>query len=266
MLKHSAAVVAIILFLVTPGTGTVRTVGFSPGDSAIFNYDIRATNVNSSSHTYFVFRVDILSVNTSKPIGEVGYMETLTDFNGTIISKPSASQNTTSRDLTAIFDPFNNATYLAKIGFHPFTFTDVPAGSKYNMTIGVPFAGFGGRDQVIYVNATVNATVARSPASIDVTYSVKSDPRGLPWGGVMHYDPKTGMLVNGTQIARFLETTRVFNYQLLQFDHPTPLDLSFLPYLIVAGLAVFVVYSVAARGSAKDRKVGRIKKRFGRKP
>ncbi len=275
MLRTSAAVaVALLALLVLPGFTSTMTVGFRQGDSAVFAYDMTkitlttdpSTNdiVNQTTTQYNQLRLDVLSVNLTNPTGKVAYRETVTVYNATTLTTPSVGQN-----FTAIFDPYDNATFLGKIGWYPFTYADLPAGNRSNVEVAVSISGYPGNNGSTIggtVIARVNFTVTRNHDFINVSCRVNSGPSTNPWTMAMRYNATTGMLDNFTEVASFLGTTRILTYQLLAYSHPSVFDytpiLQAVLYIAIAAVALLAVYEVLTRKSRRERKAARLRERL----
>ncbi|MGD0395402.1 MAG: hypothetical protein ABSB26_00645 [Nitrososphaerales archaeon] len=265
MLRASIAAIALLVLLVSPGFAATRVVGYSAGDSLVYAYDINtviATEVggqwvNVTTTVANQFTLDVLSVDTSAPVGEIGFRETLTIFNATTLGNPGVAKNT-----TAIFDPYDNDSYLALAGFYPFTYSNLATGSATDLEVDVPLAGGPGLNSSGTVPASVNTTVTRSPGVILVKCVVKSDPKETPWHMGWRYNATTGLLINGTIEAAFFQTPRVLTYRLLGQSHSTPLDLSFAPYVAIAAAVLLVVYAAVKGKSRQEKKAERMRRRF----
>ncbi|QQG49488.1 MAG: hypothetical protein HY247_04100 [archaeon] len=268
MSRTRVALAAFLVLLLLPTSATGRTMGIHPGDSAVFSYQLDTiteepvgnTVVNHTDTVINQFVVSILSINTTKSIGEVGYRESVNVFNSTTAETPSIAQN-----LTAIFDPRDNRTYLGKIGFYPFTYIDLPAGSVYNLKVYVTIAGIPGSPGSHTSVQLVNATVTRSLGTIDVRFTVIWDPKGRPWSADMQFSPVTGLLENGTLSAYFFQTTRVFTYHLVSYQKYAPIDYTLVGYVGIAALGGVLVYAVLTRKSSSEKKVERVRRKFGRR-
>jgi hypothetical protein len=80
----------------------------------------------------------------------------------------------------------------------------------------------------------------------------------------MSFDATTGVLQRARTWAQAYNVVKIFTYELLSFDRPIRLDLSFLWYAALAGVAAFVVYTVTTRSTRQDRKVARMRKKLER--
>ncbi len=267
--------VALVLLLVAPAAATStttssatnsKTVGFSAGDSVEYNYVIQTINttlvgknvVNVTYTQYDQFTINILSVNNTSPdLGVVGYAETLSVFDSETLSTPSTTLNN-----TAIFDPFLNYTYLANIGFYPFTYANLAAGNVTNLPVKVPYSGFPGSTGVVSTTSKVNATVVRTKGSIDVAIKVLPGPGVEPWRATMDYNSTTGVLDQMSLSAVFFDTPKIFTYQLISYNHPKPLNLGWVVYVVVAGIAVFVVVALIRRKPDKQKRVDKMREKF----
>ncbi len=268
MLRTSVIAITLAVLLIVPGSAAGRTIGLAAGDSADFSYKVYiVTSVSDIGGviTYAnalnfesQFTVNIVSVNMSSAIGDVGYRETVTEVNGTAVTATASA----GYNLTAIFDPYNNNTYLAQIGFWPFAYTDLAAGNATDLPVSLILSGGNITTPQKVVNR-VNVTVFRNPGSIEANFTV-SAPGSQPWWGLMQYNTTTGLLYNGTIRATAFGTTRLFTYQLLAYNHPTPLNLSFVPYVVFVPIIIVIAFYVLVnRKSHKQQKDDRLRKRFG---
>ncbi|HME18397.1 MAG TPA: hypothetical protein VKF15_01520 [Nitrososphaerales archaeon] len=270
-----AAVFALLALLVVPGFTSTATLGISAGDSATFVYDIHAITLQVSGHRIYnstttqknILSIDVLSVNTTKSLGVIAYRETITLFNSTTLATPRVGQN-----LTAIFNPYDNNTYIGKLGFYPFTYTNLKAGSAKNLTVQVSLLNYPGFNGTVYAKATLNATVTRDPRYIYVSCIIVY-PRERPFYMAMKYNATTGVLFNMTTRASFLGTPQILTYQLLQFGHISPessvFSVLYSPYFVAAVAVVLVAvlggYEVTHRKAGKAKRAERLRGKLGRK-
>jgi len=265
-LSNAAGLVLIILLL-APGAVVGRTAGVAGGDTAVFSYQIVSTTrspfptlPNNTNTFTSQFAVSVLSVNTSASLGYFTYTLTVEDVNGTTESTSNKASNATT-----FLEPWNNDSYLGVIGFYPFTYTDLPQGKWTDLEIYAPLTGIPG------VNASqstavqrLNASVARTSGLIKVNYTLYDLSDAIPIPTEMLFNASTGVLQHATTTANAFNVEKIFTYNLVSYDHPAKLDLSFLWYVALAAVIVFVVYNVATRKSRRERKVERIRKKMER--
>jgi hypothetical protein len=260
----NAAGIALAVLLLMPGFTAARTSGLSAGDSAVFSYQILTTyrisgGGNRTTIMNNQFTVDILSVNTSAPLGYLTYTMTIDVVN-------NASLTTTHRvsNATTIFDPYNNDSYLGNIGFFPFTYTDLQPGRANRLELYLAFGGGVFNQTLPGSIARVNASVARPEGLININYTLYNINNTRPIRTVMSFNATTGVLQRARTWAVAFSVEKIFTYDLLSFNHPTKLDLSFLWYFVLAGVVVFVVYAVAtsARSTKHEKKVARMRKKL----
>jgi len=198
-------------------TNVAGTVGISVGNSAVYSYVIFTTyaspsgNISSSIVNQMTVTVD--SVNTTGPVGVVGYTLTLTEFNGTILNPPAISSNYTS-----IFDPYNNLTYFSQswIGWCPFTYTDLKVGSA-NLDVNVTVALT--QNETTSFIVPVDSTIGRSPGLIDVNITEPSSGQLI----VMKFNSTTGWLESQVTYGPgpALGVERILTFQLLSLETST---------------------------------------------
>ncbi|GEM_PF-730702 len=253
---------AILLVTLTPGVTVARTMGISAGVSVVFSYQILTTyktpNGNYTATIDNQFTVDILEVNASR--GEVWYTESINVFNSTTQTTGTPVSNTTT-----IFDPYDNESYLGNIGFYPFTYTDLLPGTGH-LNITVPFRGVPGTNGTVKTGIQrINASVARPSGSIDVNYTIWDVPTTPPILTVMKFNATTGLLETGVTKANVFGVEKIFTYHLIGYSPPPRrFDYSLLLYALLAGIIVFAAYSLATRGTRRERKVTRMRKRLER--
>lgn len=203
-----------LLLLVPVASGqtpVTRTIGISAGESVVYSYQIlttyRTPDGNYTTTIYNQFTVDILEVNASR--GEVWYKETLNMFNST-----TETTQTPVSNVTTIFDPYDNESYLGNIGFYPFTYTDLLPGTGH-INITVPLGGLGLNGTVKTGVQKINASVARPSGLIDVNYTVFGFSGQSPMPTVMAFDAMTGLLETGVTKANVFGVEKIFTYHLL---------------------------------------------------
>lgn len=256
-------VVFLLLLLVSPAV-EARSSGLSRGDSLVFQYVIRTSfatpNGNTTSVSVNQFTVDVLAVNLTAPLGDVEYAETVTEFNNTQVTTPSAVEN-----ITSIFDPYDNNTYIGNIGFYPFTYTDLKPGSVQDLNVSLTIAGSPAGN--ISGIQTVNASVARSPAGIGVNFTIGTGGAAPPSLTVMTFNSTTGVLERGITYTHFFNVEKDFTYNLLSYRRGSPPGPGLLPYMLGGIIAVGVValaLYVQRRPSRREKRARRLKERMGR--
>lgn len=234
----------------------------------VFSYEIYTTyatpNGNVTNISTNKFTVDIFSVNVSAPHGEVGYAETVQEFNSTTVTSSSLFEN-----FTTIFDPYDNFSYMGNIGFYPFTYADLPNGSVHNLGVNITVTNvpYGNGTATLSSVQYVNATVARSPGSIDVNLTTVASPGEMPSVWVMRFNSTTGVLKYAKTTTNLeSDIEKIFTYALVSYSHaspPPPSSPSLLPYLALVVVAVVAaVLVVARRKSPRERKVERMRERL----
>jgi hypothetical protein len=273
---YSALALGVIVLLALPGFNGAGTLGFSAGDSVTYVYEIHSFSLTIAGHKIFnetttqknIETLDILSTNTTGRIGAILFRETIPVFNSTTLATPSVGQN-----LTAIFNPYDSSTYLGKIGFYPFTYNNLPAGSARNVAVTVPITNYPGFNGTVYGHAKVNATVARDSRYIFVNCTV-GFPQETPFHMDMKYNATTGVLINMTTRASYFGTPQILTYQLTQYVHSPIEEGTFygVSYtyigagLVVAVIALLAANSVLHRKTGKERTAERLREKMKRKP
>jgi hypothetical protein len=251
--------------LLLPGVASARTVGISVNDSITYAYTIHTTyatpNGNHTQDQHNEFTLKILSVAPQAALGEIGYTETVTLLNDSSLTTTQAAQN-----ITTIFDPYNNDTYLGNIGFYPFTYTDLAAGSvndlKVSLTVTSSSSG------PLSGTQSVNATVMRNPTAIAINFTILSAP-GVPKSlSVLDYNASTGLLTHAVTFTHFFGVEKDFIYNLVSYVSAKPSGPDYPPYLIptivVAVIAVVAVVAILTRPSPRQRKAEKIRRKMGR--
>jgi hypothetical protein len=256
-----AVTVALLLLLLLTraaagATTAGMTIGVVPNEKFVYSYTIFTTfetpNGNQSSTEDNTFTLGVLSTGDAEGVGAVAYSETITEVNGTYASTPSAIENT-----TAVFDPYNNETYLGNIGFYPFTYTDLGAGSAEDLPVSLTITGTPEGD--VTGAQQVNATVARASGVIDVNFTIFTSAGTPPSLTVMRYNATNGVLIQGTTYTNFFSTEKNFIYELVSSTRaPTGIFNTDVQVFIVSGLIV-VVAVVAVWRITSTREKGRKK-------
>lgn len=274
MKTPKAVAVAFLALLLIPGFTSNAALGFSAGDSVTFVYDIHAFTLQVSGQRFYnstttqkdIETIDVLGVNTTGKIGIVAYRETITLFNSTTLATPRVGQN-----LTAIFNPYDNDTYIGKLGFYPFTYTNLPVGSAKGLTVRVSLLNYPGFNGTVVATAKVNATVTRDPRYIYVSCII-AYPSEKPFYMAMKYNATTGLLFNMTTRASFLGTPQILTYQLMQYSRYSPstsiFSFVYSPYFVaavfVAVVAVLVGYEALHRKTGRAKRAERLRGRLGK--
>jgi len=229
---------ALLVVSTAPREAAARTLGVQANDTFSYDYDVFTTyatpNGNISSTQYNQLTISVLWTNSSRPLGEAAYSEVITELNGTSVSSPSAIENTTT-----IFDPYNNDTYLGNIGFYPFVYTDLRAGSPHNLPVSLTVGNTPSGD--LTGTQEVNATVARDSGTISVNFTIFSSASTPPSQTSMRYNATTGVLMEGTTYTHFFGVEKNFVYTLISSGYsPSGILNPDVQILVVAGLIVVI--------------------------
>lgn len=264
MSRNSLLAILVVFLLVLPLPVSARTSGVSPGDSATFRYTIFTTytapngNITTTQHDQFV--VNVTKVDTSAELGVVYYTELVTLFNNQTVPTATKAYNETT-----IFDPYDNNTYLGNIGFLPFVYTDVAAGSTGNLSVSLSLLGTPNGD--ITGEQSVNASVSRSTSIISVDFDIypgQSLPRSVTH---LSYNATTGVLTHGVTYTNFFGVEKNFIYDLVSFS-PAKTGGGVSTNWVIGGvavaLAVGLAIAVLRRPSREERKASRIRRRLAR--
>jgi hypothetical protein len=236
----------------------------------VFSYSVLSTygsGHNQTTVTTAVEEVSIVSVNLSASLGEFGYTFTMLNINGT---NQTASAGPAAVNFTTIFDPYNNLTYTGSIGFWPVIYTDVRAGSvkdvELNQTYTAPNPSGSG---TMTYNAVqyFNATVTRANGIIDVNMHIlpllESNQTGS--GLMMNFSATTGVLERMVDKVNVLSPIEeILTYNLVSFTQPASLNLSFVPYVLVAAVVAVVAFELARRKPKAERKKAKLREKFAK--
>jgi hypothetical protein len=265
MLRSSFVTVSFAILLlasnsVFAATSSAGTVGLTPGDSASYSYTIVTTLGSVTNRSVYMQTLKVDSVNTTGPVGFVGYTETITEWNNTVLSTPLAGSN-----FTAIFNPYVNQTYFGEpwIGWYPFTYTNLSPGQVKNLGVNTTVTGITLPSGNINSSAVipVNATIVRNPGLIDVNFTFATGTASALF--VMKFNSTTGWLESGVIHATAYGEARIFTYQLLSFTpHKPGFNYSYLAYLVLIPVAALVAYEVKTRKSRKESKASRMRERL----
>jgi hypothetical protein len=252
-----------------PAAEASGQIGFGVGDVATYEFDAQVitTNVtltippvtyNTSSVSTNQFSLKVTGSDTSGSVGRVGYIETNLVTAGHTLSSPVQTVNT-----TAIFDPYNNYTYLGRLGFYVFTFSDLRAGNVTNLKVITKVPGPKGN--LLTTWHFVNATIDRTASAIGISMVVRTNSTSIPpWHAKMSFSADTGVLSSGTIVFHAFNRYNIFNYTLVDYTLAGPSFLFIVPYLAVAAAAVAIVAFLARRRKPRaQRKEDRMRERFG---
>ena len=244
------------------GSAQAYSTGIKPGDSMTYYYTIFTTyataNGNISSTTTVEFQVNVLLVNTTTPVGSFGYTENILSLNNTAVTNTTEVKN-----LTTIFNPFDNRTYTGNIGFWPVIYTDLPPKSVENMVLNESYNDYNGSGYVGFSAADyINASLTRSGGLIDVNLSIAPIPLGET-PAVFHitYNGTTGVMESMTQYVN-VEVEKVFTYNLVDFTTPPKSYTYLIGYAIVGVAAVVIVVELVRRKSKEERRDARVREKF----
>jgi hypothetical protein len=261
MLRSSFLALLLLGLLLLPSPALARTAGVSASDSVVFDYTIFTTyatpNGNQSSTWLNQMSISIDSVSTSSALGEIQYTETINILNGTSVESPSAVSN-----VTAIFDPYDNRTYLGTIGFYPFTYTDLATGSAENLSVTLTITGTGTGD--ITGTQHVSSMVAKAPGYILINFTISSGSELPPALTVMRYNATTGVLIKGVTYTHYFGIEKIFTYDLVSYHHVPSPDYTFVYFGLAAIIAIVAVVAILRRPSKRNRKADRMRRKFGR--
>jgi len=266
-LRLALCAVGVLALLAVPGPVLANAVGFGVGDSLVFSFERYTTYATPNGNQTFIsmnqFTVYINSVNaTAEGGGVVGYSETIQEFNNTAVTNSTAYEN-----FTTIFNPYDNTTYLGNIGFYPFTYTDLKAGSANNIGINVTTSDIpvGNGSESISTIQRVNVTVARNPNLIDVNLTTIGSTGEHPSFWTMQFNTTTGILEYGrTTVNLISDIEGIYTYHLLGYIHKSPPAYQkYIPYIIVvAVVAIVAAAALAGRRSERQTKVKRMREKL----
>lgn len=260
---RSLVSLSLLILIILPPLASAKTVGISQNDSLTFDYTIFTTfstpNGNHTAVQHNQFTISILAVDTTSQLGQVEYTEVANLVNDTIVSTPSTVQN-----VTTIFDPYDNNTYLGNIGFYPFTYTDLPAGSVKGLNVSLTLGGVPGAP--LTGTQKVNATVARSPTAINVTFTIESTP-SIPLSQTdMTFNATNGVLMHGVTSTHFFGIEKDFTYDLVAYRssaHTNSSNVIYLGLVVLVAAAVVAAYAFARRPSRRQRTAAKMRRKLG---
>jgi hypothetical protein len=204
------------------------------------------------------FTVNVASVDNSYPPGIITYKETFTLYNDTTVDQSVSGT-------TPFFDPYDNKTYVGSIGFYPFAYTDIAAGSIDNIPVSL---AINGPTNVTSTTVNrINATVSRSGVNIIVNITVRSGSQ-LPLSHTnLNYNATNGVLLYGETDYALLGTDRRFVYTLSSYTPGSGAGDIFTSslggYLTVGAFAAFAVVGISVlffRGKHKGKKFKGVKR------
>ena len=173
----------------------------------------------------------------------------------------TVTENNTAAVKTPFFDPYVNTSYIGALGFFPFIYTDVQAGTaslRFNLAVE-------GSNSTVNSAHGVNVTVARTPGKIDVNFTEKA---GIlpPSFNQMVYNSTSGVMTYGQTQVTFLGETDVFTYSLVSLTKGSvPFNIPLFDFVFVGAFAVVgalaLVSWVRGRGKRKRRE---FKPRWGK--
>ncbi len=263
-LKLRALCLAVVVTLLLTGAVQAHTAGIVPGDSMTYSYSIFTTyatpNGNISSTSTVGEQIDVLTVNTAGSLGDFGYSLNVISLNETAITNSTEVKN-----LTTIFNPFDNLTYTGNLGFWPVIYTDLSPGSVTNLELNETSNDYNGSGYFTVSTAYhINASLAKSAGLIDVNMSITPLPVNYeipPASFYMRYNATTGVMESMKQVTE-IEVEKVFTYTLVGFSTPPPNYTYLVGYAAVVLVAVVGVVELVRRKSKKDRKDAKMREKF----
>jgi hypothetical protein len=243
--------VLLVLILAGSSAAVASNPGVSAGDTVSYTFN-RTTSyptpngfhVNSSDNA---FTVQILSVDNSKPPGQMGILETFSEY-----QNKTVTSNNTASVITPFFDPYDNASYVGALGFFPFTYTDVQAGSA-RLQFGLPVAN---SSSSINEAHDVNVTVTRTASTIVVNFTEKSGALPPSYNYIVYRSSDGVMTFGETKGTLFGETT-VFDYYFVSLTKSTaPSNLPLLGYVFIGAFVAVGLFAVGSwmRGRMKPKR------------
>ncbi|MBI3858861.1 MAG: hypothetical protein HY296_01265 [Thaumarchaeota archaeon] len=245
-----------------------RPIGVNAGDQAVYRYEIRTSfeteTDNRSSTAMFNVTVGVLAVNTTGALAAIHFINRQEPIIGGVVN---TSASTVASNLTYVYDPFNNETYLGKLGFPAFAYTDLQNGTRsFQLTVPVESPPDFVEANASTPHQTIAVSVTRTTSLITVSLNDTLAEGASPAvTAVQKYDPATGVLQSMRLHFRLLDVSRWFLYTLLSFSPGPPASpLWWIPYAIVAtaGGAIAIWVALPYR---KGKKADRMRERFGRK-
>ncbi len=255
----------------TSSTSTASTAfptfSVRPGDSATYTYVIKETNgpyQNVSANEETV-KVDGINVTGPGQVGFVAYTEFLSEWNNTALSAP---ENLGS-NVTAVFNPYVNATYYGEpwIGWYPFTYTGLQAGSGTNLPVNVTVLDIPLPSGNVTASGIVliNFTVTKTSNLIDINFNFATATATAAYS--LDYNATTGWLETGTVNATAYHVNRLFTYNLVDYVGAKPgFNLVYLAYAIPVAIAAVMAYEIIKRKPKSARKASRMREKFTGKP
>lgn len=256
------ATLAVIASLMLSGETQAYSTGIQPGDSMTYSYTIFTTyataNGNISSTTTVDFQVSVLLVNTSTSLGNFGYTENIISLNNTAVTSATGVKN-----LTTIFNPFDNMTYTGNIGFWPVIYTDLQPNSVKNLILNESYNDYNGSGYIGFsAEDYINASLTRSEGLIDVNLTIIPIPTyERPAIFYISYNATTGVMESMKQYTN-VEVEKIFTYNLLDFTTPSKSYLYLVGYAILGIAGVVLVVEVVRRKSKEERRDARIREKY----
>lgn len=264
----------VVALLVAPwlvggaaASGTGRTMGIAAGDRAVFSYEIYTSSPstvlgeNFTTDVFYNTTITFTSVNVNASLGYFGYEERVDllnqkTINETVTNETTFSTSTLKNNVSTIFDPYDNNTYLGNLGFFPVAYTNLLNGSTHlqvtatvNETTGSP--------------QNITASVIRTKASIGINFTVNPWVGALPWTSYSVFDPRTGLMERTDVYTHFFGVSKYFHYRLLNFT-PASNNHVYLYAEIFAFGAIIAVAAVAIarRKPETARKAAKMREKF----
>jgi hypothetical protein len=252
--KSSFCVLLLLLLLaevpaVVASSSPVRT-----GDRVTYNYSNALIEPLPNGTIYrqaylSKFSLDVLSVGTSTVPGIIEYTLSYATYQNATVTQTTA---TGSVNFTYIFDPYDNRSYLGTLGFYPFIYTDVSAGSKEGIVVsqvitGAPNGTISGANRI-------NVTVSRPDSYIDVNFTAKAGVQTQASQTYLRFNATDGVLLYGITKVSLLSVERDFIFRLDSYiQGPSP-GIPVLAYAMGGAFGAVAVIAVLDRAGVFRRR------------
>jgi hypothetical protein len=247
----------LVLVVLGVAGASAGTPGISGGE--VVTYDVLQTltyqspgglvaNAKNSS-----FSITVVSVNNSAPPGSIQYSETYAVFNNV-----TQTANNTATGVTVFFNPYSNKTYLVKLAFYPFIYTDLLPGTA-TVQIGSTVSGAQGGDTTLVQRVRVNVT--RTTGAILVNFTAEASAQVPRSSTALVYNATTGIMTRSVTVLFAAGALQTYTYRLVGVGRSPPQGFPAIG-LVVGGAFILVGVAFVADMTLGRRRKGKRAKRM----
>jgi len=252
--KFSSCALLLLLLLAGLPAVVASSTPVRAGDQVTYNYSQALVEPLPNGTIYrqaylSKFSLDVLSVAESTVPGVIQYTLSYSTYQNATVTQTAVTGSINS---TYIFDPYDNMSYLGALGFYPYIYTDVPAGSKDGILVEQQITGAPGG--TISGANRINVTVTRPDSYIEVNFTAKAGAQTQASQTYLRFNATNGVLIYGITKVNLLAVERDFIFQLYSYvQGPSP-GVPVLAYVIPGAFGAVAVLALLDRAGVFRRR------------